>query len=291
MSRPDTRCLRSPEGIGLASLLTVTLLALAGYGLFGVRPERLPDLQWVVAFWRVSFSLFGQAHILVGAAVLGLLLFRRVGMRWLPAFAAVYLIAFFSEYAGTGYGIPFGRYEYTTLLGPKAGGRVPWLIPLSWFLMAVPSYVLARVTFPGRRDRWARLAFAAVLLTLWDLALDPAMSYQSPYYWRWTDAGPYYGMPWINLAGWLATGGVIMAAVEWLGGLDWTRDLPVGWLAAYYGVTLLMPFGMLVLEGLWLAVTVTLISYTGAVAFHAALRDRRLASSESVREASVGEGA
>jgi len=260
--------LRTPEGAGLMVFGGFTVMALVGYGLFGLRPELLPSVDALLAFWRISFQFFAQVHIVLGAVVLLVFLFRYAGIRWLPALVAVYGIALASEYLGTGYGVPFGNYEYTALLGSKFGDRVPWVIPLSWFLMAVPSYVLARVTFPAPGQRWGRLLFAALVLTLWDLALDPAMSYQSPYYWRWADTGPYYGMPWINLAGWMGTGVVIMGAVEALGGPRWAPKLPVKWLAGYYGVTLLMPFGMLVLEGLWMAVAVTLAAYAGAWAVH-----------------------
>ncbi len=282
---------RSPEGIALISLLVFTVLALLGYGLFGLRPHQLPDIDAVVAFWRVSFRFFAQLHIILGAVVLGVLLVRYAGFRWLPAFLAVYVFSFLSEYLGTGYGIPFGNYDYTSLLGWKIDGRVPWVIPLSWFLMAVPSYALARVTFPGRGGRWPRIIFAAVILTLWDLALDPAMSYQSPYYWRWSDMGPYYGMPWVNLAGWVGTGLVLMAAIEFLGGEGWIAPLSVPWLTGYYGVTLLMPFGMLILEGLWLAVVVTVIGYALALAFHAWVVGRRRVPAEQVVGEPVREGA
>ena len=41
-----------------------------------------------------------------------------------------------SELLGTGLGIPFGPYSYTSLLGPKWFELVPLLIPLSWFTMS-----------------------------------------------------------------------------------------------------------------------------------------------------------
>jgi uncharacterized membrane protein len=280
----------SPEGLALAAFLAFTLLALLGYGLFGVQPERLPEVQVLRDFWRISFGFFAQVHILLGGAVLGILLVRKAGFRWVPALLAVYLVSFLSEFAGTGYGVPFGRYEYTTLLGAKLGGRVPWVIPLSWFLMVIPSYALARRTFPEPGRPWTRIGFAAVILVLWDLALDPAMSYQAPYYWRWIDTGPYYGMPWINLAGWLGTGFVLMAAVERMGGTTWVPSLPVGWLGGYYGITLLMPLGMLVLEGLWLAVGITLLGYASAFGLHFAVVRGRESAPASIGMRSVEEG-
>jgi uncharacterized membrane protein len=264
---------RGPEGWGLGALLVFTLVALAGYGIFGMNPQLIP--AGLLGFWQVSYAFFARVHIVLGAVVLAMALVPHAGMRWVPALVVVYLLSLGAEYVGTGYGLPFGAYEYTALLGAQFGGRVPWVIPLSWFLMVVPSWILARRTFPGSdlRGRLSRILFAAALLTLWDLALDPAMSYQAPYYWTWGDTGPYYGMPWINLAGWMLTGVVLMAVLELLGAERWSRDVPIGWALGYYAVTVLMPFGMLVLEGLWIGVAATLAGGLAAWAVHRAFRE------------------
>jgi uncharacterized membrane protein len=166
-------------------------------------------------------------------------------------------VSFLSEHLGTGYGFPFGHYDYTDLLGFKLGSRVPFLIPVSWFLMALPSWALANAVFPGGGGRWMRILLGAYLLTVWDLALDPAMSFLTPY-WVWETKGPFYGMPWVNLAGWMGTGIVLMALLEWLGTWSWARSLSLPWLAAYYAVIFLMPLGMVVAAGLWAAVAVSL---------------------------------
>ena len=130
------------------------------------------------------------------------------------------------------------------------------VIPLSWFLMALPSWVLAHRVFAGRNGRLGRMLLAAYLLTAWDLALDPAMSFLTPY-WAWENPGPYFGMPWINLAGWMGTGLVLMGILEILGARDWAAGLDTKWILAYYGVVLLMPLGMLAAAGHWLAIAVT----------------------------------
>lgn len=298
-SRPEgpSRARRLPRGWsrldagGLLFLLGFTVTALVGYGVFGLHPERIPES--LLGFWRVSYAFFAQLHILIGAGVLVALLVARVRARWIGAFVAVYLFSFLAEYWGTGYGLPFGHYEYSSLLGHKLGGRVPWVIPLSWFLMALPAWIMARTTFP-RAGQWlARIGFAAVLLTLWDLALDPAMAYQSPYYWVWGDTGPYYKMPWINLAGWLGTGVVLMGAMELLGIRTWGRELPVNWMVAYYGITLLMPLGMIILEGLWIAVLATVLGYVAAWGVHLAFRPRQEghAAAPAISEPPAREGA
>ena len=115
---------------------------------------------------------------------------------------------------------------------------------------------MARVLFPDKGHRIWRVLLAAYLLTAWDLALDPAMSFLTPY-WVWESSGPYYGMPWVNLAGWMGTGIVIMLLLEVLGTGGWAAPLDAKWLTAYYGVILLMPVGMLAAAGLWLGVVTT----------------------------------
>ena len=245
--------------LSLAPLALFTLIALAGYGIFGLAPERIPSSSpLLVRFYQVSFQLLAQAHIVVALATLVVMLVRVARTRWVPAFLVVGLLAFTSEWMGTGYGIPFGAYSYTGLLGYRIGGRVPWSIPASWFLMALPCYLIATHVL-GRSRRTLRLLAAATLLTLWDLALDPAMSHLTPY-WTWADSGSYYGMPWVNVFGWMLTGLVLMVALEVLRAHEWGGPLPLPWLAGLYGLVLLMPLGMLALAGVWGAVLVTCVA-------------------------------
>lgn len=264
----------SPGRRSLSALYGFTAIAILGYGVFGLNPGRIPQIPALFTFYSYSFNLFAQLHIWLCAAVLGVVLVRFARTEWVPAFLVVYLLSFTSEFVGTGYGIPFGGYSYTELLGPRVGGRVPIVIPLSWFLMALPSWVLAQATFPVERGRsGARILFASLLLTSWDLALDPAMSYLTPY-WRWEDSGPYYGMPWLNLFGWYVTGLVIITAIEWLGGRRWAVRLPLRWTAVYYFGVLLMPLGMIAVAGLWLGVGVTLAVLALAWGIHVAVAPR-----------------
>ena len=244
------------EWAGLAVLILFTAMAVLGYWTFGLHPNLIPDSDFSREFYGLSFRLFARAHIVVAGIVLAVKLYRHSDLRWVGGFVAVALASFLSEHIGTGYGFPFGGYEYTGLLGYKLGGRVPFLIPISWFLMALPSWILASMVFPGRGKSVPRLVLAAYLLTVWDLALDPAMSRLTPY-WVWENPGPYYGMPWVNLAGWMGTGLVLMGILEALKVGQWTSRLDVRWILAYYLVVLLMPVGMLAASGIWTPILVT----------------------------------
>jgi uncharacterized membrane protein len=263
----------SAEWVGLLVLALFTVAAILGYGVFGRNPNLIPDSDSARRFYGLSFQLFARAHILLAATVLVIPLLQRARLSWVPAFLAVYLVSFLSEFVGTGYGFPFGGYEYTGLLGPKLGGRVPAVIPLSWFLMALPSWAMARAVFSGASQRLGRITLGAYLLTAWDLALDPAMSYLTPY-WVWEDSGPFYGMPLVNLLGWMGTGMLLMGVMEGLGARRWGGQLPLAWLASYFGVVLLMPLGMIATAGLWGAVLATLLALVLAWGVHSVLRTR-----------------
>ncbi|HEU0013405.1 MAG TPA: carotenoid biosynthesis protein [Longimicrobium sp.] len=241
----------------LAVLYLFTLAALAGYASFGLHPGLLVRYPDAAGVYAVAFTFFARAQIVLAGAVLALLLVRRAGLRWLPAFAALYALSLGSELLGTSAGIPFGDYRYTEALGTRWFGLVPALIPLSWFFMAVPSYALARHALPGAGRGAARVLLASLVLVGWDLSLDPAMSHATRY-WVWGQPGPYYGMPLLNLAGWYVTGLALMAALALLRADAWIARLPVRWMALFYGANLLLPVGMIAARGMWGALAATL---------------------------------
>ncbi len=258
------------EWIALGALAVFTATAVGGYAVFALHPALLPQGPAAAAVYRRAFPLFARLHILVAAAVLGVVLVGRARGRWLPAALLLYGTAFLAEHVGTGVGFPFGAYGYTGLLGPRLLGRVPVLIPVSWFLMAVPAWALARSALPGGgARRVARVALAAAALAAWDLALDPAMSHLTAY-WVWGTRGPYYGMPLTNLLGWWATGCVLMAGLEATAG-RWIGALPLSWLAAFYLAMLLMPLGMVAAAGLGGAVAATLLAVAALGGVYTAL--------------------
>ena len=128
-----------------------------------------------------------------------------------------------AELLGTTTGFPFGAYAYNEMLGAKIAGHVPYFIPPSWYAIAIVSLDLARRTGVGRAGR---VALVAVLMVLWDVALDPAMNFAFPF---WTydipsganvfTAGLFFGMPLVNWGGWLLVSALIGLAYEWMGGL------------------------------------------------------------------------
>jgi putative membrane protein len=237
-------------------------LAVAGYATFGRHPELLTRLGDGAAFYGTAFTLFARGQVLLAGAVLAFVLVRYAGARWIPALLVLYGISLASELAGTTWGIPFGAYGYTSLLGWAWLDRVPAVIPLSWFCMALPSYALARMRFPGPTQARARVLLGSFILLAWDLSLDPAMSYATRYWW-WGEAGAYYGMPLLNLVGWYLTGIALMAALVLLRADGWLVRVPFALLAAYYGANLLVPLGMSAAAGLWGAVALSVLVLGG----------------------------
>ena len=122
------------------------------------------------------------------------------------------VISWAFEQAGVATGLVFGAYHYTDYLGPKLG-HVPYLIPLAWFMMIYPSYVIANLVLARRPTGTPRglvplvqlAAASAVAMTVWDLVIDPILSGPSARAWIWESGGPYFGIPIQNYLGWLAT--------------------------------------------------------------------------------------
>jgi putative membrane protein len=137
--------------------------------------------------------------------------------RALRLLALVFGVSLLFESVGVATGWIYGPYHYTTKLGPLFLGLVPFLIPVAWFMMSYPSFVIAdRLVGSAhhaggegaqRKNGWKRmLAVAAVggmVMTAWDLVMDPVMVYSG--HWVWDVAGPYHGIPLQNYWGWWLT--------------------------------------------------------------------------------------
>ena len=234
----------------LAVVYLVSVFSLAGFATFGRHPERLAGAPFAAAVYGWMLLLAPRVQILVAFAALAFVLARHVGVRWVVAFVTLYVLSLASELSGTTLGLPFGPYHYTSALGARWFSHVPLLIPLSWFFMALPSYAVARRRFPAPGQLVQRVLAGSLLLLSWDLSLDPAMSLVTSL-WVWGTAGPYYGMPLLNLAGWYLTGLVLMIALAWLRTDDWISRLSIAWQVGFYGANLLLPLGMSVVAGLW----------------------------------------
>jgi len=253
------------ERIALAVLAVFSATAVAGYWFFGLHPENLARFPQSATFYSHSFSFFAQTQVWLSGIALFVILARGKKYRWLTGFAAVYVLSLASELSGTMTGFPFGEYEYSSLLGAKWFSHVPYLIPLSWFTMALPSFVLVERTLSAHLPKVGRWVLAALLLTSWDLVLDPAMSFLVPY-WLWGQAGSFYGMPWINLAGWFFTGFVLSVALGHFKATEAVSHVSSRTFIVYYAIVYALPAGMLVAAGHVLLVVLTTAGIAGSMA-------------------------
>jgi putative membrane protein len=160
----------------------------------------LPATAATIAFWLAS-------------AIAAALETHRVA-RTVAMLMSGFGIALLFEYLGSAHGLIFGDYDYTDLLGPRAFGHVPILIPAAWFMMLYPSWEVAGRLAP--RSPALRIVYAAAAMTAWDLSLDPRMVADGA--WIWPNGGFYFGIPLSNFVGWFVTAAAIF--------LVWSRLTP-----------------------------------------------------------------
>ena len=119
----------------------------------------------------------------------------------------VFLTGLTFESIGVATGWVYGPYHYTSKLGPLFLGLVPYLIPLAWTMMIYPSLVIAGRVIPADWSgawRWIAVAgLGGVIMTAWDVAMDPMMV--SGGNWVWEVQGAYFGVPLQNFWGWWLT--------------------------------------------------------------------------------------
>jgi putative membrane protein len=262
------------KAAGIFLAIHVALLVFSGiaFATFLAPPApawlQTPANQRIAAF---MFTFGGQTTVVVGALAGILHAAGRLGWRTaLAIFAAAFSLSLGAELAGTTTGYPFGPYFYTTQLGYLIGGRVPFNIPTSWFFMLYASLAICGRLLPARDDsasRWKWAAVAAVVLTAWDVSMDPAMVATTHWLWRLPPAGGsaidriflsdiFYGMPLTNWLGWLLTGFVVarvMLAIvpptRWAERVSPSR-LPL----VLYGANAILPLLICAGRGMWWAV-------------------------------------
>ena len=118
-------------------------------------------------------------------------------------------VSWIYEEIGVETGLIYGAYHYTDVLGAKLG-HVPILIPLAWFMMIYPSYVIANhITSNKKYSTISQLVLVSLLsagiMTAWDFVVDPFLSGPTQKAWVWENGGLYFGVPLQNFAGWMAT--------------------------------------------------------------------------------------
>jgi uncharacterized membrane protein len=172
----------------------------------------LPDLGNIG--FTLVFVLFAVLHCAVFEG------WKRTGVFFLISA----LVSYTMEEIGVRTGTIYGPYHYSDMLGAKLG-HVPILIPLAWFMMIYPSWMVARWmvargSLHGRSAHslsniTALAVIAAFVMTAWDTVMDPGMAAAGN--WVWEQGGPYFGVPLRNYFGWMLT----TFFVYWIAGFAW----------------------------------------------------------------------
>ncbi|MGQ4647106.1 gamma-carotene 1'-hydroxylase CruF [Lyngbya aestuarii] len=212
----------------LTAHIFTMVFGLAGLVLVLPNPELITGLpEFGQTLFRWSMAGGGVVYIILGAIAVAIYAYRHLGLwRWLTFMVPAVVLSLSSELLGTSTGFPFGEYGYLSGLGYKIAGLVPFTIPLSWFYMGFASYVIARTALEASTKGVSKLGWlghigaivlGATLLTSWDFALDPAMSRTIYPFWQYGQEGAFFGTPYQNFAGWMATGALFMtvAALCW----------------------------------------------------------------------------
>jgi putative membrane protein len=174
--------------------------------------------------WSVNLNVLLQA-----ALVLALLQQAWGLARTLWAALLIILFSWAIEALGLATGWPFGDYHYTDKLQPQVA-QVPLLVPLAWLMMLPPAWAVAGRIANGARTP-AFVGLSGLAMTAWDLFLDPQMVAWG--FWLWAEPGGYFGIPWLNFAGWFLAAALITAIVQ-------PAELPLGPLLLIYGLTWLL---------------------------------------------------
>jgi uncharacterized membrane protein/1-acyl-sn-glycerol-3-phosphate acyltransferase len=255
----------------LIAALIVGHIAALSFGLAGLliavpHPHLWADSEMGVRVYSFGMQYAGGLHILFATAAMLLVGIKFLGLRrTLWFFAITCVVSLSAELIGTTTGFPFGDYRYTSGLGYKILSEVPFTIPLSWFYVGLAAYLLAIVlvgTGPGWKRTLGAVFTGALLLTIWDLVLDPAMAHQDldVRFWVWEQSGIYFDMPAKNFLGWILTGFVFIGISR----LVWGSDPPVarGLIRVSYIIYLAnLIFAMVISAavGLWWPVWITVV--------------------------------
>ena len=170
----------------------------------------------VAALFMVDVPLPPSSHLLSALAIIAFALpsfwAARRWLGWRDAallFGVLGSFALLVEYVAVITAIPYGRFEYSNLLGYKLFGAVPWTVAVAWTPLVLGAYsVSANLT----RSRGSRMIVLTCLLIVVDLVLDPGAVKLR--FWNYGSNGFYYGVPLSNFAGWFLSGSAVAALME-----------------------------------------------------------------------------
>jgi uncharacterized membrane protein len=198
---PSTLAARLPLVGGILFTAFLAVLATRGYG----ETTTLLVLSSLLMFGCCWAS---AAHLLGARAALRLVLIA-TSLGWL------------AEELGADRGWFFGDYDYTDVLGPRLGA-VPVVIPMMWFALCYTGYVIANLivwqapsdsaTSPTRGQHLLMSLLGAMVVTCYDLGVDPYMVYKLKAWIMVDKDGWWFGETVQGFAGWMFVSFTILLA-------------------------------------------------------------------------------
>lgn len=160
--------------------------------------------------WHAGTQLLVASSVLMFLACLASAA-RVLGLRAAISLVLIALpVGWFAEEMGASYGWFFGSYHYTPVLGPQLGS-VPVVIPLMWFALSYIGYVMANLIVwqipadgaTSIRRSIVMALLAALIVTAYDLGVDPYMVYKLKAWIMVKDDGWWFGETLQGFAGWM----------------------------------------------------------------------------------------
>lgn len=170
-----------------------------------------------------DWNLLTRVLVVSSVLMAGACFYSAVHVLGMPAtlrLAAIALpLGWFAEEMGASYGWFFGDYDYTDVLGPRLVS-VPVVIPLMWFALTYAGYVMAnlivwQVPADGRSSRRRTLVMAflaALIVTAYDLGVDPYMVYKLKAWIMVKHDGWWFGETLQGFVGWMVVGFAIVGS-------------------------------------------------------------------------------
>lgn len=190
-------------------LLPILATALAISAFFVANQPITPQLALVSS---ISVVLFALPSYWLVVRMQG----RARGVAILTALGFYALII---ESSALATGFPYGDFTYTNVLGNKILGLTPWTVAFAYPPILLLAYSLARTMLRQQAHSWrsviAIAGLTGIIAMVCDLVLDPAAVKLG--FWFWDQPGWYYGVPWVNFAGWILSSavGAVLLHILW----------------------------------------------------------------------------
>lgn len=146
------------------------------------------------------------------------------GFWWAFKFAAILaFVPFLSEAVGVKTGIPFGKYDYDSSIGPRLPFGVPVAVAGTWLIVlysaTIFAFTVVAAVFGETADSFVARAMvvllASILTVIFDLIAEPISVTHGYWHWRRELDNPsalsrrlgnrWHGIPTVNFLGWWLT--------------------------------------------------------------------------------------